>query len=169
MAKAFQIKDFPGYYITNCGDVYSRNGKDHRIKKLKQQIDKYGYPYIHLYNKEKMSFFHIHTLVAKNFIPNPEGKPQVNHKNGIKKDNRVENLEWSSASENVNHAFKVLHRQASRHIKVQCVETGKIYNTITEAAKEYGITAGTLCSALAKRVVRKYVVDTAAGLHWKKV
>lgn len=169
MSKSFSIKDFPGYYITDSGDLYSRNNKSHRIQKLKQQIDKDGYPYIHLWNKGKSKHFHIHRLVAEAFIPNLENKPQVNHKNGIKTDNRVENLEWCSVSENIFHAFRVLHRKSSTMRPVQCIETGKKYKTITEAAKDYNITPGTLCSALANRVVKGYTITTAAGKHWKRI
>lgn len=169
MSKALQIKDFPGYYVTDTGELYSRNGKTHRIKKLKQLIDKDGYPYIHLWIKCKPKYFRTHRLVAEAFIPNPDNKPQVNHKNGIKTDNRVENLEWNSVSENVTHAYTVLHRKASTMRPVQCIETGKIYKTITEAAKDYNITPGTLCGALANRIVKGYMITTAAGKHWVRV
>tara|TARA_R110000868_G_scaffold125258_6_gene330968 strand:+ start:7817 stop:8521 length:705 start_codon:yes stop_codon:yes gene_type:complete len=62
-----------------------------------------GYVYVSLYKNAKCNKFSIHRLVAKHFIPNPENKPQVNHINGIKNDNRLENLEWCTPRENSIH------------------------------------------------------------------
>lgn len=60
---------------------------------------------------------YIHRLVATAFIANPENKKTVNHKNGIKKDNRLSNLEWATSSENIAHSYSVLGRKHSRPAK----------------------------------------------------
>lgn len=69
--------------------------------------EKYGYGHVTLHdNNGRQERVWVHRLVAKAFIPNPEGKPQVNHINGDKRDNTVSNLEWCTIRENLIHAFK---------------------------------------------------------------
>lgn len=82
-----------------------RNGKI-----LKQYRDKDGYAVVS-YTENNITINHkVHRLIAKTFIPNPESKPNVNHKNGIKNDNRIENLEWATQSENLKHSYDNLGR-----------------------------------------------------------
>lgn len=90
------------YNVSNYGRIYSIPYK----KIMKSRIDKYGYEVINL-KKLKSSPMTVHRIIANLFIPNPQNKPQVNHINGIKTDNRVENLEWVTAKENIDHSIKI--------------------------------------------------------------
>ena len=110
------IPDFPNYEASPLGNIRSKtrniktvlNGKEHIIyvkgQLMKGRMDVNGYIVIQLRNNKKQHKTFIHRLVALAFIPNPENKPEVNHKNGIKHDNRLENLEWNTKKENGNHA-----------------------------------------------------------------
>lgn len=96
------------YLISNFGEVKSlidNCGNARELIKTKR-IANNGYHYVNLWNKSKMKSIKIHRLVANAFIPNPEDKPQVNHKDGNKKNNHIDNLEWVTGSENVMHALK---------------------------------------------------------------
>lgn len=93
-----------GYFISNLGNLKGRSNKN-----VKQQIGKTGYYVYALYpngRKGGCKCVKIHRLVAKAFIPNPENKPQVNHIDGNKLNNRWDNLEWCSNQENTIHAWK---------------------------------------------------------------
>lgn len=138
--------------------------RNHKERILTQEISKTGYKRIGLCKDGKRKRFNAHRFIAKAFIPNPLNLPTINHKNGIKTDNRLENLEWASYAENNLHAWRTLKKKAYNAIKVKCIETGKTYNTISEAAKEYGKEKTYLCNC-----IKKGLTSTFCKLHWERI
>lgn len=113
-----KIEGFENYEISNLGglkvNLKFRKNREYQSKILKPSKDKDGYFRTALTNNNKRFMKNIHRLVAENFIKNNFNKPCVNHINGIKTDNRVENLEWCTVRENNIHAIKLgLSGQAS--------------------------------------------------------
>jgi hypothetical protein len=115
---------------------------NHKTKKFKKWTkDTNGYMKTQIWVNGKPKNVHQHRLIAEQFINNPENKKQVNHKNGIKDDNRIENLEWVTQSENAKHSFaNGLQKPTRPHMKkVIDTECGRIYDSISDAAKFLGI------------------------------
>lgn len=157
------IYGFPGYFITESGQVFS--AKRIPIIELKQKINK-GYVYVYLCTKSKHTTLKVHRLVAMAFIPNPENKKEVNHKDGDKLNNNVSNLEWCTRSENNLHAYRTglkVHTEKQRELarnngkkmvagvhgkKVINNATGEIFNSVTLAANNLGCKQGTLSRKL---------------------
>lgn len=130
--------DVPGYEgryrVSNLGQIKGPRG-DLNAPFLSRD----GYLVATLYRNGKRYRTGAHRLVAMAFIPNPENKPQINHKNGDRTDNRVENLEWVTCSENNLHRRRVLKGGGGKPKRpVRCLDTGTRYSSITEAAKASG-------------------------------
>jgi len=94
------IKDYENYLIYSDGRIWSNKAG----RFLKVQLDTCGYPQVGLYNETGQKTTSVHRLVAEHFINGNEKGLQVNHINGIKTDNRIENLEWLTHSQNAQHA-----------------------------------------------------------------
>ena len=96
------ITGFEQYGINKNGDVYS-----YRRNKVLKQGMRGLYKRVILFKDRKFYYFHTHRLVAKMFISNPDDLPQVNHKDGNKLNNRIDNLEWCTCSYNVKHGYDI--------------------------------------------------------------
>ena len=128
------------YEVNNIGQV--RNKKNNKI--LLPELDKYGYCVRNININGKQYLKKVHRLVAQAFIPNPENKPQINHRNGIKTDNRVENLEWATQTENIQHAYRT------------GLAKGKsgIYNSMNKYSEEQ---IHLICKLLEKKIPMKLI------------
>ena len=105
------------FIVYNTGEIYSINGK-----KKNYYLDKDGYPYIQCKVGKIRRNHKIHRLVAKIFIPNPDNKSEVNHKDGDKANFHINNLEWVTKSENMKHAIKL-------KLLTNCTLKGENHNT----------------------------------------
>lgn len=147
------IKGYEGkYQISNLGRV--RNNKSI----IKPQKDNIGYMKVILYKNKTRKTKKIHRLVAEAFLDNINNKPEVNHINGNKEDNKVSNLEWINHKNNCIHAVK---KGLIKTKKVVCIETNKIYTSIKEAAKDTNTFDGHITK------VCKGERKTTGGFHWR--
>lgn len=176
------IKGYEGFYqVSNLGrvkslerDVYYPNGTIIRHieeKILVPSLDGGGYPFVQLHKNRKMKTMKVHRLVAMAFIPNPENKPQINHKDEVKNNNAVENLEWCDASFNINYGTRTKRSVQNRRSykfgnhpqakSVFCVELNKKFDCAKRAEEELGIWGTSIGSAC------KGKLKTAGKLHWR--
>lgn len=174
------IEGYEGLYqVSNLGCVKSLTRKV-RCKNNKFRIiigkilipiqTKNGYLFVNLWKNNKIKRVLVHRLVAETFIPNPENKPEVNHINGNKLNNYVDNLEWNTRSENTIHSYKIKLRenqkksisQNNKKMKSKIVyqydlngNLIKIFPSASEAARHYGYNQSAIsecCRGLRKRI-----------------
>lgn len=109
------------YQVSSDGQVRSLDRLSSHGRRIRgvmlSQMKLKGYPAVHLSKNGNIKMCTVHRLVATAFLPASKGRTQVNHKNGIKTDNRVENLEWCTPSENERHSYRVLKKKSRRNWK----------------------------------------------------
>ena len=163
------IEEYPNYMVSSEGKVKSieRNDGRGRHKKGKILSPRYnasGYITVDLYKNGKPQTFRVNRLVAQVFIPNPDNKPYVDHINGDKTDNRAENLEWVTSSENQKrrHALgniKTSHRKIGRFdLNGKLIEE---FESIIAAAEKMGVKRNAIDCVLQGRH------KTSCGSFWK--
>lgn len=149
------------YQVSNLGrvksvgrhaDTKAFGGGVYKIheKILKTDTVNNGYLRITVSLNGKTKRFMVHRLVAIVFIPNTENLPHVNHKNGVKTDNYVSNLEWCTPSENEKHSYRFLGKIPVEAKMVLDLQTGIYYNSVTQAAIAKNIKPYTLLRAVRK-------------------
>lgn len=166
-------RDIPGfeddYQVSSDGQIRSKDRirkyynsrfnktcSMHLKGKLRAQTDSHdGYKEVHLQRSDTNQSYYArtHRLVAMAFIPNPQNKPQVNHIDGNKQNNCVDNLEWVTAAENTQHAMKYLHgvwmrNNKSSCIRVKCLDENLWFDSMLEAGEWAGGDSSRLIVAL---------------------
>ena len=169
ITKGGVVYDYTNLYeVSNMGRI--RNSRTGRILKPGTITSSSGGVYLSvvLTKDKKSKQFLIHRLVAEVFIPNPENKPYVNHKDEIPGHDWVDNLCWCTQQENLNHgtcqerhAETIRGGKNPRARKVRCIETGQVFDSIKEAQEWLG--KGNI------RACCKGRSKTAGGYHWEYV
>mgnify|MGYP003404826262 FL=1 len=165
---------FEGIYeVSNLGRVKSVNRilykSDDKIQKRKEKFMKAklkgnGYFQFCLSKNGIKKYISTHRLISLAFIPNPKNKTQVNHKNGIKTDNRIENLEWVTHSENALHSSIILGNKPSNKIVTrenvfEILSTTKKHGYRIMLSKKLGISIGCIKKILAGILCREWIEE----------
>ena len=133
------LPDMPEFSV----NAYGRICKTDTLQELRTYTNSRGYTIVSLNKKLKR----VHRLVAQAFLPNPEGKDMVNHKDGDTTNDCVDNLEWATSSENIKHRTQVLHESTkARPVEKWTQEDTllQVYQSVREAERQNGLTKDSL-------------------------
>lgn len=161
-----RINGYGDYEVSNLGRVKSFKRDRINGKIMYPAPTKKGYLRIKLGDGKITKTFSVHRLVCENFLSKDEDRKIINHKNGIKDDNRLENLEWATNSENIRHAFDELGRIATWTKRVAQYDMNghpiKEWESLTDASNALNISHSSISQCCAG--VRK----SCGGFVWKK-
>lgn len=159
-----QVERYPNYEVSTHGRI--RKMVNGRI--LITTNDSRGYPSVTVLDECGQHTKNVHRLVAETFIPNPEGKRTVNHRDGNKSNNHISNLEWNTLSENLRHAYANglkcrPDNCGSPKRRVRIVETGEEFDSIGECARAIGGDQAHISNCLSGRY------HTHRGYHFEAI
>jgi len=164
-------KDIPGYEGRYEASSLGRIRSMPRGVIRKQETDGGGYKRVTLAKTgEKKKWLLVHRLVALAFLSNPEDKPQINHRDGVKANNCVSNLEWCTAKENKDHAMAhglAAWREGRPVLQIKGDAIVACFPSIAAASKATGVARGNIGHALHHRTYKGYTYLTAGGYEWK--
>lgn len=162
-----QVRGYEGLYmVSDMGRVAGLKKQRFPAHIMRQELTENGYLRVGLFKDGKQSKKKVRRIVAEAFIPNPDGKPQVNHINGARTDNRARNLEWCTPGENLAHSFRELGRKPSAPLAGRRSPNRALTDEQADAirkdrrgsraiAAEYGVSKKTVQSIRAGRTYRK--------------
>lgn len=152
------------YYIYADGEAF-----DYVLNKSIPMSIRNGYKCVSFYflKAKRMKHEYVHRLIGKAFVYNPKRLPCINHIDGDKQNNSVANLEWCDKSKNNKHAYRTGLRSNGRggghNAPIMCIETGEIFNSITQASEKCKIGRSSIQDCLSGRN------KTCLGAHWKYI
>lgn len=153
----------PRILVSNMGNVVSyKRGSAYPLKVIHNPS---GYQTVSVGHGSNNKQY-VHRLAAETWLDNPDHYEEVNHINGDKDDNRVENLEWTTRSENLRHAYRTGLKKktgGSKPTPIRIVETGEVFESIAECARRIGCLPANISNCLAGRQ------STCRGYHFEYV
>lgn len=155
------------YYVSRIGNIFSKYKND----LLKQQINHKGYNTVYLKDGTKSKTIFVHRIVSEVFLPNPNKYPQVNHIDGNKLNNNVDNLEWCSNEYNMKHSWDIGLREPVHGEEVgtsilkesQVCEIYMSNKSSKELSNEYNVSAGTINSIKSRKSWQKVTAKLEKG------
>lgn len=160
------IKNYEGlYYVSRAGGILSVVSKPCILKPVP---DRAGYESIFLYKNKKRETRKIHRIVAQTFIPNPEHLPCVNHKDEVKNNNNVDNLEWCTHKYNITYNGLIKRIGLKQSKKVAQIDTNGYIIKVWVSASEAGRN-GFASNAIAACALGRYGHKTHKGFRWEYI